>query len=203
MFEYIAFCFFAAVNCGSIRPVPHLFVHGTAFVYPNRILFSCPAGFDLVGAKQLSCLANGSWSSSTPICKAVTCPHLLRPPFGSISSSNFSFSSVVKFRCASGFVLNGSSSLACSATRRWNASVPRCHPVKCPHLHAPPHSQIVSQNNSFLGHAVAACLLGYQHAGGDAIRQCRADRQWSGERLYCQGECLVMGKTGRRENYVQ
>ena len=59
---------FLARNCGSL-PVP---TNGSSFghltTFPNKIVFSCDDGFNLMGSVVRRCLANGTWSGNQPFC---------------------------------------------------------------------------------------------------------------------------------------
>ena len=122
-----------------------------------------------------------------PMCNPVVCSPLQSPAHGFKSGSNFTFTSVVRFRCKSGFVLVGSNFSECQSNGMWNTPPPVCKAVNCPTLPAPPNAAILSANNSFEGTTVHACLEGYLQSGGSAVRQCMANRQWSDAELVCEG----------------
>ena len=60
-----------AKDCGNL-PVPmNGFIIGNQTTYPNKLLFSCDDGFDLIGSRVRSCEADGKWSGEQPTCKGT------------------------------------------------------------------------------------------------------------------------------------
>uniref|UniRef100_A0A182Y3Y1 Notch n=1 Tax=Anopheles stephensi TaxID=30069 RepID=A0A182Y3Y1_ANOST len=66
-------------------------------------------------------------------CVRKMCPALSDPENGKLLSSELQhhFGDVVRFHCNFGYVLSGSSSLACMSNGNWNASMPKCLSAKC------------------------------------------------------------------------
>ena len=152
--------------------------------------YQCSKGYILHGDSQLTCQADSTWSSAIPKCVPIQCPGLSQVAYGVLSSSNYSFGSVVRITCQPGFVSVGSSSLMCQASKTWNSSLPNCQPVQCPRLLPPTFSQVVRQNNSYQGSAVLNCLQGYRFVSGQLLRFCQKDKTWSGQPIGCQGKIL-------------
>ena len=163
---------------------------GGNFTFGENLTFLCSEGFTLRGKQTTYCLANRSWSNPPPRCTPVKCPKLDAPNYGSVNSSNVTFTTVVVFSCMSGFELVGLSGIRCQANGTWSASPAQCVPVKCLGLRPPLHGYIAQQNSSFRGLAKMRCLEGYEEAGGNRTRECLASKQWNGANLYCKGIAL-------------
>ena len=184
---FLALIFIAAVSCGSPTTVPHSQRHGDLLTYTNYITYTCNSGFVLTGNRRLQCQANGSWSGTVPTCTPVTCPNLTPPLHGHANSTNFSFSSVISFKCNLGFLVVGATLSQCLSDGNWSHRSPSCMPVQCPQLTPAEHSVILRQNSSFQGQAISECLPGYVRESGDFQRQCLKDGAWNGTDLYCKG----------------
>lgn len=58
-----------AKDCENL-PVPiNGSMIGNQTTYPNKLVFSCDAGFDLIGSNVRRCKADGKWSEEQPTCK--------------------------------------------------------------------------------------------------------------------------------------
>lgn len=64
---------------------------------------------------------------SPSLCRtAITCPSLMAPVNGSLSTTGRRVYDVAEFVCYPGHFLLGGSALQCDLDGRWNASVPTC-----------------------------------------------------------------------------
>ena len=75
---------------------------------PNRTigdtcLYSCPAGYELHGLNNVTCLLNGSWSDETSVCVPLTCPNITVPTAMMSSSCNYTYQSQCTASCDEGF----------------------------------------------------------------------------------------------------
>ena len=140
------------------------------------------------GSAHLSCQADGQWNGTLPTCRPVLCPELRTPAWSKRNSSNFTYSSVVMFGCASGFELVGSAELDCLWTGEWSNSPPKCQAVKCGSVSIA-NAGIVMVNDSFSGHAVFKCDIGYSSHGLNITLQCLSSGHWSSSSDSCVGEC--------------
>ena len=196
----ILFCFCCqfhlhlAIPCGDPGNVSFSTRRSTSFDYPHGVTFTCLHGYEMRGQQTVMCLSNGSWSSQLPKCHRIECPSLSPPLYGFMSSTNFSFSSVVKFNCSPGYESIGHVLLKCQADRRWTGLPPNCSPVQCPLLLAVANSVVISQNRSFSGEWRGHCLPGYKVGGGSTVRICLATKNWSGTELFCKGMATCVCK---------
>ena len=67
--ELVFLLFFSARDCGPL-PVPR---NGSYFgdltVFPNKILFGCDEGFNLMGSVARHCQETGTWSGNLTFCE--------------------------------------------------------------------------------------------------------------------------------------
>lgn len=180
--------FNAAVICGDPGQASNSVRTGSYFRYPNAVSFTCVLGYRLVGQSRLTCTALGRWSSSLPKCERIMCPSLNTPAHAVQTGKDRYLGSHLSFSCPAGFTLSGSSILICSSSGKWTADPPLCIPVQCPVLSTPVSAVVVSRNNTYRGYTIFACSTGYVRDSGDASRQCKSNRVWSGVTLVCIGE---------------
>ncbi|XP_035996043.1 complement receptor type 1 isoform X1 [Fundulus heteroclitus] len=100
------------------------------YTYRNVILYQCQVG-SLVGPREIVCTKNGTWSSSPPQCRVITCPPPNVPNAYWINSHKRTYQpmeTIDSFRCRRGYALAGSRRITCSMEGRWWPSLPQCHP---------------------------------------------------------------------------
>lgn len=57
------------VSCGWLAPPRNGFKEGIRYLMGSTVHFHCDSGYSLVGAEASTCLADGTWSGSTPTCQ--------------------------------------------------------------------------------------------------------------------------------------
>ncbi|XP_050819125.1 P-selectin-like isoform X1 [Gopherus flavomarginatus] len=166
--------------------------HGD-FTYNSTCAFSCEMGFVLNGSEKLECTALGQWTGQTPRCEAVTCPGLAAPGRGRLNCTHwhgdFTYNSTCTFSCETGFVLNGSETLECTALGQWRGQTPRCEAVKCPVLDSPGRGRLNCTNwhGDFTYNSTCAfsCETGFVLNGSETL-ECTALGQWRGQTPRCE-----------------
>ena len=125
----------------------------TAREVGSRATYTCRSELKLVGSSTRTCLPDGSWSGSEPICNCmmivcflftelcptskdvhvsltdtytVWCPSLEDPGHGSISEIFNYGGGRVYYRCNSGYRLFGSPYRTCQLSGTWSGSRPTC-----------------------------------------------------------------------------
>ena len=179
------------ISCGNPGMVPNGEQFGYIYTYGSEVTFTCKLGYNISGNLTITCLADKTWSSSLPTCIEVLCEDLMLHN-GQLSSSDFSYSSILTFTCDEGFILHGNDRIICQANGNWNGTVPSCIPVNCSGLESPingekdvvaPGSRNYKQCNdttqyTFGTEVFFSCLGGYELNGSNATT-CKADGSWS------------------------
>lgn len=64
--------FFPARDCGPLAVPRNGSSIGNLTVFPNKILFGCDEGFNLMGSAVRHCQENGTWSGNRTFCEGKT-----------------------------------------------------------------------------------------------------------------------------------
>ena len=116
------------VSCGALTAPQHGSLQlPAASVFGERARYACDAGYEIKGAAERSCQADGSWSGEAASCEPRSCGPLTDPKNGSVSlGGSPTFGQVASYSCKSGFVLVGEASRSCGEDGRWSAAAPSC-----------------------------------------------------------------------------
>ncbi|XP_054567493.1 P-selectin [Eptesicus fuscus] len=161
--------------------------------YQSTCSFACAEGFLLVGARELRCLATGSWSAAPPECQAITCTPLRSPQNGTMTCvsplGDSSYRSTCQFTCNEGFSLSGPERLDCTPSGHWTASPPTCAATRCPELSAPERGSLdCSDTRGEFGVGSTcrfSCRGGFELQGSGSV-QCTASGRWTAPPPTCQ-----------------
>ncbi|NWS61805.1 LYAM2 protein, partial [Chunga burmeisteri] len=92
--------------------------------------FTCEEGFALTGPATLQCGSSGAWDRQQPSCAAVRCEAVTWPEEGFVTCdhapADLTYRSRCDFRCSEGYVLDGPSSIECTARGQWSEPIPKC-----------------------------------------------------------------------------
>ncbi|XP_035665048.1 sushi, von Willebrand factor type A, EGF and pentraxin domain-containing protein 1-like, partial [Branchiostoma floridae] len=149
--------------------------------YQTMVTFTCNTGYDLNGADDTTCQADGTWSHVVPTCTAVQCAALTPPTNGAVNPTGAtSFPNMVSFTCNTGYVLTGTATASCKADGSWSNAVPTCSRRQCPLLASPSNGvRTPTTGSNFFQDIVSfRCNTGYILTG-DATTTCQADGSWS------------------------
>ncbi|PKU44337.1 von willebrand factor type egf and pentraxin domain-containing protein 1 [Limosa lapponica baueri] len=172
------------VSCSPPPVLENGQVTGEEYTFQRRTEYSCNEGFLLDGDSSRVCLANGSWSGITPVCKPVTCPVPLPLPNGRTSGSDFAFKNEVHYHCNKGYNLQGVSTLTCQSDGTWDSEAPHCEPVICGPPEDISHGFLNGSGFTYGEFAEYVCFPGYE-LHGNPLRQCLANGSWSGSLPSC------------------
>ncbi|XP_019619436.1 PREDICTED: sushi, von Willebrand factor type A, EGF and pentraxin domain-containing protein 1-like [Branchiostoma belcheri] len=174
-------CVISSVQCPTLTaPTNGALSPLGPYAYPDGVTFTCNSGYQLNGATDATCEADGTWSNSVPTCEPVQCPARTAPTNGAVSPTGaVSYPNGVTFTCNSGYVLNGAAAATCQADGTWSIPVPTCTPVQCPTLTAPTNGALSPLGPYVYPDGVTfTCDTGYQ-LHGFAAAVCQADGTWS------------------------
>ncbi|XP_013383226.1 sushi, von Willebrand factor type A, EGF and pentraxin domain-containing protein 1 [Lingula anatina] len=163
-------------------PVPEALNNGLVFTknysYKSILMYKCNQGFELIGSKQRHCLENGTWSFEKPYCKKVTCNHPSELAHGNVFVYDYSYESVIEYRCDYGYEIKGNILRTCQADKTWSGNTPKCELLVCPTPPVIANAIVVGENFSFAESITYVCNKGFE-LRGHAIRTCQADKTWS------------------------
>uniref|UniRef100_A0A8C4ZUZ7 CUB and Sushi multiple domains 1 n=1 Tax=Gadus morhua TaxID=8049 RepID=A0A8C4ZUZ7_GADMO len=98
----------------------------------SLLRFSCEAGYTLMGSAERTCLHNGTWSGTQPLCQAVSCGNPGTPAHGRIVlSDGITFGSSVAYACWEGFKTSGLTTRHCTTNGTWTGQPPDCTVISC------------------------------------------------------------------------
>ncbi len=166
----------------------------------SLIHFSCDNGHRLLGHSPLRCLPSGRWSHPTPACLDVVCSQSIvrnSPPALIVTAdAGFGVGALVRFSCATGYVLEGPAAAECRADGRWSVEKPpRCRPIKCTPPKPPEHGMIGDKNKkSFhVGETIRFfCLPGFMLVGRP-LSECGTSGAWRWPPPVCVRACTYPG----------
>ena len=157
----------------------------TQVTYGSLIQYECIKGYVIrTGHPRRRCREDKQWSGTEPSCEPITCG----PPegiyYGRWYASEFSYNSVVSYRCDRGYELTGEISRICQENRRWSGSSPDCHPVRCPDPPVILNGRKIGSVYTFGSYVSFECANGYQILGPGRT-YCNADKTWSHAFPFC------------------
>ncbi|XP_039374292.1 complement receptor type 1-like isoform X7 [Mauremys reevesii] len=167
--------------------------------------FSCDEGYRLIGTTSTQCVVaeNGvNWDKELPHCQAIPCPPPPDITHGSHtgqSEQEFSFGSVVTYKCDQGFSLIGEASIHCTTkdhvNGEWSGPAPECKAIPClppPDITSGSHTGQSEQEFSFGSAVTYKCDQGFSLIGEASIHCTTKDNingEWSGPAPECKGIC--------------
>ncbi|XP_041863649.1 complement factor B-like isoform X2 [Melanotaenia boesemani] len=96
----------------------------------NTTTYTCYSGYTLRGSSTRTCLPNGKWSGSTPICShdsGDTCADPGIPPGASRTGNIFEIDDKVKYTCSGDLILVGQNERVCQENGQWTGKEPACY----------------------------------------------------------------------------
>ena len=175
----------AITECGS----PDIPVFGVRlnnnFSVGAVVTYDCILGYNLIGSTSRTCLVNGTWSGTVPVCRVINCSDPGTPNNGSRILGGTGLLLTVEYSCDEGHILVGSSIRECLRNETWSGDIPECELVDCGSPEIPNPAGVVFSSNTTVGSTVIyTCLEGYDLVG-EAERVCLNNGTWSGRVPSC------------------
>ncbi|XP_078701663.1 P-selectin-like [Branchiostoma floridae x Branchiostoma belcheri] len=117
-----------AVQCSKPTPPKNGHMVGST-LYKGKMHFICARGYNLVGARYITCQADGTWSGSVPTCKAAECKIGEPPVNGLMKKRRIRGINYLEFHCNQGYRLVGAKAIRCQTDGTWSDSVPTCKAI--------------------------------------------------------------------------
>ncbi|XP_047218456.1 CUB and sushi domain-containing protein 1-like [Girardinichthys multiradiatus] len=174
--------------CGDPGIPPHgTQLGGEEFKTKSLLRFSCEAGYNLIGSAERTCLHNGSWSGTQPVCQAVSCGNPGTPAHGRIVyTDGITFGSSVAYACWEGFKTSGLTTRHCTTNGTWTGQPPDCTVISCGDP-GPIANGIYLGREFTFNHTVAyRCNPGYlMEPAGCSVLSCTKDGAWNQTKPSC------------------
>uniref|UniRef100_H2M2H5 CUB and Sushi multiple domains 1 n=1 Tax=Oryzias latipes TaxID=8090 RepID=H2M2H5_ORYLA len=185
------YCTGASVGiCGDPGIPPHgSRLGGEEFKTKSLLRFSCEAGYSLIGSAERTCLHNGTWSGTQPVCQAVSCGNPGTPAHGRIVlNDGITFGNSVAYACLEGFKTSGLTTRHCTTNGTWTGQPPDCTVISCGDP-GPIANGIYLGNDFTFNHTVVyRCNPGHlmepSGPGSDVIR-CSKEGTWNQTKPSC------------------
>ncbi|KAL1020682.1 hypothetical protein UPYG_G00003290 [Umbra pygmaea] len=162
------------------------------YKYRSYVTFGCNPGYQLEGEASLTCGIDSTWSPTEPSCEVVKCgppPPITNGGPETPLAEEYTYGDVVVYHCSENFTVNGSQSIKCSESGKFEPSPPQCLKVLC---------KTPSVKNGFISggdpppykyrsNISLACDTGYQ-LKGEANLTCGIDSTWSPTEPSCEAK---------------
>ncbi|KAG8455052.1 hypothetical protein GDO86_001318 [Hymenochirus boettgeri] len=159
-------------------------MHYTDNAIGSTVHYECKPGYELIGSEKSRCLANREWSSEIPLCVITLCKPPNKILHGYIEALNYSYMSIVHYKCEIGYQIYGSSQRTCQDNKQWDGEEPICIPVSCGQPPLLINGQVKGIEYTFSKTVQYVCNEGYR-LYGDIIRTCLENGNWSGTTPSC------------------
>ncbi|GFR11206.1 sushi, von Willebrand factor type A, EGF and pentraxin domain-containing protein 1 [Trichonephila clavata] len=171
-------------ECSPLPTPENGWVELEGLIVGSTATYHCNDGFELEGTMTRSCLVNASWSLTAPVCKIVSCAPPTGIEHGHVKGKNFTYGSIVRYFCESGYELEGSSELRCLAKKTWSDTVPKCMPLPCSRPVPPAHGTVLFRALVVDSTVHFSCSEGYE-MHGSPNSTCLANQTWDSDPPTC------------------
>ncbi|CDQ91696.1 unnamed protein product, partial [Oncorhynchus mykiss] len=116
-----------AVSCGPPPSVENAELQASGETYQSNVSYVCNPGLHLIGAQNLTCLANGTWSLPAPTCEVGQGCNIPKELLnGRVQEQSLTTGRAVAFQCDKGYALQGDALVACMGDGTWSSIFPFC-----------------------------------------------------------------------------
>ncbi|XP_021351273.1 sushi, von Willebrand factor type A, EGF and pentraxin domain-containing protein 1-like [Mizuhopecten yessoensis] len=165
-------------SCATPLPIPNGNVDFKELKLGSVSTYECDTGYVLEGNDVRRCMTTLSWFDTDPVCNPVRCSDPPTIENGGRSTNGLSFQSVASYFCETGYVIQGSTTLTCSASREWTGLVPSCSVVRCESPSTvTSNGRMHGTDFTYNGTIHYECDVGYNLVGA-ANRTCLSSGAW-------------------------
>lgn len=175
-------------SCLALASIANGSITAPSLVTGASAVYSCQAGYILAGASTRTCLPDGKWSGTEPVCSLANCGTLVSPSNGTVALSASTYGAVATYSCSTGYSLSGSATRTCQSNSTWSGAAPTCSIVNCGSLPAPTNGSVAASITTYGATAQFSCNAGYS-LSSTTNRTCQASGTWSGASPTCVSRC--------------
>ncbi|XP_065203954.1 sushi, von Willebrand factor type A, EGF and pentraxin domain-containing protein 1-like, partial [Planococcus citri] len=183
-------CFVLDRECEELASPSFGRVTLRGLLFSDKANYTCELGYTLVGPKQRTCQADGTWSGNTPTCKQSS--FCTKPPVIGNARHNarpeqnaFDVDETIQYQCTTGYVTNGFPAAKCLAvegTASWFGPDISCEPRTCGTPHEISNGWHTGDCFTFNCRVNYHCEEGYELVGRPE-RTCQSDGLWTPKEL--------------------
>ncbi|XP_055055760.2 sushi, von Willebrand factor type A, EGF and pentraxin domain-containing protein 1 isoform X1 [Misgurnus anguillicaudatus] len=176
------------VECPHPEEIPNGIVDVQGLMYLSTAIYSCKAGYDLVGNSTVLCGQSGFWIGGLPVCHPVKCAAPIEIPNGSVRYSRLQFSQSVIYSCQRGYRLQGPETLTCLENGQWDQNPPSCVQIYCSPPKPIDNGFVEGQDSKFGVTIFYSCFPGFLIVGNTHLT-CEEHGWSSSEPLCAPADC--------------
>jgi sushi, von Willebrand factor type A, EGF and pentraxin domain-containing protein 1 len=171
-------------DCGPLAAPANGAVAAAVTTAGSVAMYSCNAGYGLVGGAMRTCGTAATWGGTAPTCAIKDCGPLAAPTNGTVAAKVTTYGATATYACVTGYGPSGSETRTCTAAGTWDGTAPSCVIANCPALNGPAGGSVSAPTLTFGSMATYACNTGYAMTGM-ATRTCQPTGAWSGSSPTC------------------
>uniref|UniRef100_H3D8L5 Sushi, von Willebrand factor type A, EGF and pentraxin domain containing 1 n=1 Tax=Tetraodon nigroviridis TaxID=99883 RepID=H3D8L5_TETNG len=172
------------VECPQPAEVANGIVDVQGLMYLSKALYSCKAGYNLVGNSTVLCGEKGLWIGGVPSCRPIECSAPKKITNGKVTFTKLQFGQSALYSCLRGYRLQGPETLKCLASGEWDNEPPTCVQMSCTPPQPLENGFVEGQDHSFGVTVFYSCFPGFQLVGQDHLT-CEEDGGWNGTAPSC------------------
>uniref|UniRef100_A0A1A7X820 Sushi, von Willebrand factor type A, EGF and pentraxin domain containing 1 n=2 Tax=Iconisemion striatum TaxID=60296 RepID=A0A1A7X820_9TELE len=157
------------VECPQPVEISNGIVDVQGLMYLSKALYSCKAGYDLVGNSTVLCGEKGLWVGGVPSCRPVECSIPKQIASGKVVYRKLQFGHSATYSCRRGYRLKGPQTLRCLANGAWHSDPPACVQISCSPPQPIENGFVEGQDHSFGVTIFYSCFPGFQLLGQDHL----------------------------------
>ncbi|XP_072305354.1 complement component receptor 1-like protein isoform X2 [Eucyclogobius newberryi] len=118
------------IQCTAPKVEGGVLVDGSrpSYKYKDTVVFTCLSGHNMTGQPSVTCDLYSQWSPKLPECKSIECaaPDVKHGELEVGLRPSYKYLDSVRFKCKSGYTMNGASTLTCALNSQWSPELPQC-----------------------------------------------------------------------------
>lgn len=157
------------VECPQPVEISNGIVDVQGLMYLSKALYSCKAGYNLVGSSTVLCGDKGLWIGGVPSCRPVECSIPKQISSGKVVYRKLQFGHSATYSCRRGYRLQGPEMVKCLANGEWDSEPPACVQISCTPPQPIENGFVEGQDHSFGVTIFYSCFPGFQLLGQDHL----------------------------------